>query len=63
MVNLIKIMNIKREIKEEDMTDDMSVSDLINSHMKFLESINAKTSTISYEYEDCILKIQIIKKK
>lgn len=45
------------------MTDDMSVSDLINSHMKFLESINAKTSTISYEYEDCILKIQIIKKK
>lgn len=62
MVNLIKIMNIKREIKEEDMTDDMSVSELINSHMKFLESINAKTSTISYEYEDCILKIQIIKK-
>lgn len=63
MVNLIKIMNTKREIKEEEMTDDMSVSDLINSHMKFLESINAKTSTISYEYEDCILKIQIIKKK
>lgn len=56
-------MDIKKEFKEEDLVNDLTVNELVNSHMKFLESVNAKASTISYEYENCKLRIQIIKKQ